>query len=850
MTTPKLYIYNNKDHNKVIFRTKYWQDLAEKHPLYSQLFLNTEGIDLSNLPLIPPNLPSVPGTMPVDWNLWATKAQQEINNLKTLVATLETQIQQEKAKTKLATDQEKLHTSSKDKIIKDLSELLNQEQVSYLKLQNSIKITTGEITDKDQIIADNTQKIKDLQATEKRTRDALNQKENDYNDLRIQKDQELLVKDNEIATLKLIGGNLTIDQQNLIAQHQETIAQSNANHQQELEQEREVRASILDKINKLEKEIGKQIGQDCQPEELTVKLAQLKPWFINIQLTNTWNFVEEAYQELLAVKEIISGNSLDPSEENEWLKKENIAAAKANILVILNNSKPNFKGAVEEVFLKQIIRELRSDYVATSQQLTRFQAFVNNQKGWLENADLLAYLNGWEVLEGWPETNSPNTSLPSSGSSKTPVDPPKEQPKPISSIDPWPTKSADIQSCIDEVKTWIDYLPLSNRPKSPNWQDYLKNTSDIDSFQEKIKILRSIKVSIDWETILNEIYLFALTKQPSEATIQQFLHTKNYPNPLEGIDLQGWERIKLLKLRQGTATSQLTSGKGDFADYQNWTALYSPGDGNCFLNSLSIFLVGNVSLATRLRAALCLFLMNNLDYVETIYSKDSYGNIISQKTHAQSLFYKLTENEGHPLAKSSTWLATDDAKYFSLLLSRPLRILYRPTNKELTILYGATNPQLNQLIKQFKTNGGGWGKLEYIDYDLNYLYDETWTICHVSGNHFEPLVSPTPEKIEPNTPFYRVFISLEKFLPDLLNGSNDRVISLEDGSYEVDIKNDTSLDETTKKTKVKEKIRQIFSKVGITSDAEYNLANSGIKKLVTNLKKLMKPYLDAGEDEY
>ena len=339
---------------------------------------------------------------------------------------------------------------------------------------------------------------------------------------------------------------------------------------------------------------------------------------------------------------------------------------------------------------------------------------------------------------------------------------------------------------------------------------------------------------LDWENVLTDIYKFALTNPTTKQQIINFLFTKNYPDPLAGVDLTGCQRSELLNKSRGTGSNQLSSGKGEFADYQNWTSLHASSDGNCFLNSFSTYLIGNESLAIRLRVKLCLWLMQNLAYVEIIGIKDSSGRVIGQKDQVASLIDKLAINENGginwPLAENGQWIMTDDAKYFSFILSRPLRVLYRPL---------AEHFDTKKDYADFVTRTGGWASLNYNDTDTDYTHSEIWTICHVSGNHFEPLIAPTPELIEAKTPLNEAFRVLNQGIEGILQGDTDQSDYLESGDFAAEL---AKLDLTTYQAEINKKLNLTLQKLGINNEAEANLAQPAIKNAFDHLKRILAAY--------
>jgi len=69
------------------------------------------------------------------------------------------------------------------------------------------------------------------------------------------------------------------------------------------------------------------------------------------------------------------------------------------------------------------------------------------------------------------------------------------------------------------------------------------------------------------------------------------------------------------------------------------------------------------------------------------------------------------------LAKKGEWLATDDIGFFSDMLERPIRVLYKPRQTQ----FKDTNAFL-----EFNKITGGWGKLEYYEPDTKNYESDNW----------------------------------------------------------------------------------------------------------------------------
>jgi len=206
--------------------------------------------------------------------------------------------------------------------------------------------------------------------------------------------------------------------------------------------------------------------------------------------------------------------------------------------------------------------------------------------------------------------------------------------------------------------------------------------------------------------ILKEIQQF-IGSADSLDSITDWLITKDYPDL--AIELNGKDPKDLLLLPEDpSAISQISKGKGTAEQWKEYTPLKTTKDGNCFLNAFSLLLVGNESLATKLRLRLCLELLSNP------VTGGSESQILAEiKTKVAYL------------AKENNWLETGDIAYFGRILKRPIRLIYRASGVEAIANTKATN---------------GICVTEYQDPSLDYQYSDWFTIYHSHGNHFVPLV--------------------------------------------------------------------------------------------------------------
>src|ERR1043165_2811673 len=139
-------------------------------------------------------------------------------------------------------------------------------------------------------------------------------------------------------------------------------------------------------------------------------------------------------------------------------------------------------------------------------------------------------------------------------------------------------------------------------------------------------------LSSDWETMLKEVNDFfkdvKIKTDPStgaksiESGVKSFVDIKKFltdrektwAKPMDGIILTGAEPNELLvNLRHnldGGAKNMVRQAQGVAKKYSDYEALYSTPNGNCFFNAFSLLLYGNETLATRLRLAMCLGVMD------------------------------------------------------------------------------------------------------------------------------------------------------------------------------------------------------------------------------------------------
>jgi len=213
-----------------------------------------------------------------------------------------------------------------------------------------------------------------------------------------------------------------------------------------------------------------------------------------------------------------------------------------------------------------------------------------------------------------------------------------------------------------------------------------------------------------WEIVLNEINTFINSDLQNLQEIKNWINQKNC-NPLEGINLAG-VGDDLKKIRDCGPIENIKNDPNCFY-YKDWVQLPVAGDGNCFLHSFSVFLLGksDIELTLKLRIAICLELMTN---------PDKYFDSNNEKKKIESIKKEIKKER---IAENKQWLNSDITKYLAHVLKRPIFSITKKENN---------NPPF-QVYKYPNSNTG-----EGNDFVLQYL--EPWVIYNDGGIHFQPLI--------------------------------------------------------------------------------------------------------------
>lgn len=221
-----------------------------------------------------------------------------------------------------------------------------------------------------------------------------------------------------------------------------------------------------------------------------------------------------------------------------------------------------------------------------------------------------------------------------------------------------------------------------------------------------------------WEKILREIREFINTSPKSFQEVKDWLETQNYPEPLAGIDLKGAGADKLKELPSTPAPSDFATCP-DTENYQGWVRLSALGDGNCFLHSFSVLLVGQseVDLTFRLRVAICLELMKNPGKYFG-WGEDAILRNLKDKIINEDFTLNNKELEGTHI------------EYLAHIFKRPLVVI-------------------SKIPESYRVNLGQ--NFEVLEYPNHNVYGqssafftpensrEPWVIYN-SGGHFQPLI--------------------------------------------------------------------------------------------------------------
>lgn len=212
----------------------------------------------------------------------------------------------------------------------------------------------------------------------------------------------------------------------------------------------------------------------------------------------------------------------------------------------------------------------------------------------------------------------------------------------------------------------------------------------------------------NWGEILKEIHAFLVSKPTRLAEVKAF--AEKYPDPLAGIDLKGISAKELTK-RGTTPVSGLEnmpSLDGDRVNmrrrgepWKHYQALSATGNGNCFFNAFSILLVGDESLAMRLRVAACLNIMKN---PKIVYKGDTAILDDEQALLNMINFELISQN----FAVDGGWVYSSFSPLLNIL-RRPLAYIGAPC----TVYY---NKAYNDYPEMF--------------------------VIYNGSNHFQPLIIP------------------------------------------------------------------------------------------------------------
>ena len=272
--------------------------------------------------------------------------------------------------------------------------------------------------------------------------------------------------------------------------------------------------------------------------------------------------------------------------------------------------------------------------------------------------------------------------------------------------------------------------------KDVNWKNYLnetKNHKELNNREKNIiDIINDSAITVPnpsvpnpsntpkpdipptnkWEKILWEIEKFLNTNPTKFQEIKDWLKTKNYPDPLAGADLKGAEKSVL----KGLPDSGKVVGLEKFPTtepYKDYVQLSAAGDGNCFLNSFSVFLTGkngDTSWALPLRVKICLEILTNPN------------KFLGGDENSQLIDLKEQLIGGRGFAKNGTWLENSDIIHMAWILKRNITVVTYVPASSVAVLgeFGAWNTE--QLLTDFTP-----------------AYSENWVIYN-SGGHFQPLI--------------------------------------------------------------------------------------------------------------
>jgi O-acetyl-ADP-ribose deacetylase (regulator of RNase III) len=310
-----------------------------------------------------------------------------------------------------------------------------------------------------------------------------------------------------------------------------------------------------------------------------------------------------------------------------------------------------------------------------------------------------------------------------------------------------------------------------NQGQLQKYIDKYRSSAEITSYKGNeagIKVAGA-KIVSDWLRTLRSIkdFLSDSSKSDTLAKVKKWAEDKfNETDPLDGIDKAGVGGDELLK-RITNATLSKSSGASSYLASAKWTAerfknnyesIGALGDGNCGLNSMAVLLIGSQdedvsgktentqqNVANRLRAAVCLEIMKNEKRWEN-YPGDAPGDAAKLKWLKDKMLqnkddpsstttYPLTDSEnGLNTGKDHAWIATDDYKYFSDLLSRPITVIYKQQVDPKDSSSAWLSPETGNILA---TSFGSTG----VDSSgTKFTNEDPFVILNMGGGHFDALV--------------------------------------------------------------------------------------------------------------
>ena len=253
---------------------------------------------------------------------------------------------------------------------------------------------------------------------------------------------------------------------------------------------------------------------------------------------------------------------------------------------------------------------------------------------------------------------------------------------------------------------------------SDDWRDYFKKETEISKINNKLTLVSQLASKVFreknpipsiphydniWERNLAEVRNHFITTNPSSLQeIKDWLVSKSYPQPLEGIELNpSDENLRKIK----SSLSPLLAKQG--GKWEKYIQLQASGDGNCFVNSFSVLLTGknlDKSLSIRLKLAMCW---------EIIYNLERYYGEKENTKQVNWIKEKLID-EG--FATNGEWLENYHGLFLANILKRKIVV-----------------------ISVDISNRGTWNAVPFSPLDNQ--YPEPFFIFN-SGGHFQPLLRP------------------------------------------------------------------------------------------------------------